>query len=86
MSLPQAINQYSLLWLALGILGLAALLVFRRRRRATELIGFALVLVALIAIWLVLRPRQTPQVGDAAQIQALIGQGKPVLLEFQSPF
>jgi hypothetical protein len=74
------------LWLALGILGLAALLVFRRRRRATELIGFALVLVALIAIWLVLRPRQTPQVGDAAQIQALIGRGKPVLLEFQSPF
>jgi threonine/homoserine efflux transporter RhtA len=74
------------LWLALGILGLAALLVFRRRRRATELIGFALVLVALIAIWLVLGPRQTLHVGDAAQIQALIGQGKPVLLEFQSPF
>jgi hypothetical protein len=29
---------------------------------------------------------QTPLIGEAADVQAMIGKGKPVLLEFQSPY
>ncbi len=49
----------------------------------------ALILAALalgsLAVWYFVRPVQTPHV-EIADFQTQIGAGKPVLLEFQSPY
>jgi hypothetical protein len=86
MTFPQLINQYSLLWAALVLLAILSLVLLRNRPRGPDLIALGLIALALLAVWLATQPRQTPLMGDAAEIQAMIGQGKPVLLEFQSPF
>jgi hypothetical protein len=82
----QIFNQYSLVWLALAVLLTVGLLLFRNRIRLPELVSFGLIVLALVAAWVAIRPRSTPLMGDAANVQAMIGGGTPVLLEFQSPY
>ncbi|MEJ5223661.1 MAG: hypothetical protein WHV44_04335 [Anaerolineales bacterium] len=79
-------NQYSLLLAALGILAVAALILFRKTPRLTDWLAFLLLAAGLLGSWLLLRPTQTPLMGEAAAVQAAIGAGQPVLLEFQSPY
>jgi type II secretory pathway component PulM len=79
------INQYSLLWIGILVLVGAAALLLRGgapRRGAVLWVGLALVLVGG---WLLLRPQASPVEDDEA-VQAFIGKGTPVLLEFQSPY
>lgn len=80
-------NIYSLLWATAVLLVILAVLVFRRRRGLPEILAFAVLLAGLAAVYFYIRPVQTPLLGaDAASVRAMIGQGQPVLLEFQSPY
>ncbi len=84
--MEQVFNYYSFLWIALGLAVVAALVLLTHRPGPRQFISFGIILAALLGAWAVLHPRQTPQFTDAKSVQALIGSGKPVLLEFQSPY
>lgn len=77
------INQYSFLIFGLAGVLILALLLSRTGRQRVTLI--ALAGVALIALWLAVRPPATPATA-VAQVRGQIGQGTPVLLELQSPY
>jgi hypothetical protein len=79
------INQYSFILFGLILIGLAVYGLSRRGFRAIDWI-LIIALIGLIAgAWLVMHPTQS-QVADANSVRAEIGSGRPVLLEFQSPY
>jgi hypothetical protein len=80
------LNQYSLFALVILVLVAVGFFLFRKSRRLPEIIAFLVICGGLAVAWLVLRPTQTPLTGAAAEVEARIGAGKPVLLEFQSPY
>jgi len=77
---------YSLLWVTAILLVVFAGVLFRRRRGLPEILAFSALLVGLLVVYFAIRPTQTPLMGEAASARAMIGQGKPALLEFQSPY
>jgi len=79
-------NQYSLMWMVILLLGVAGFILFRKKPRLPQVIAFFAIIAGLSIAWLVLRPTQTPLADTAAEVKARIGAGKPVLLEFQSPY
>ena len=79
-------NQYSTVWMAVILVIVAGVILLRHRPKWPQILAFGLLVVGLVAAWIFLHPRQTAQALNAAQVQASIGQGKPVLLEFQSPY
>lgn len=79
-------NQYSLFLVVLVILGVMGAFLFRKSPRLPEIIAFIVVLLGLVVAWIVLRPTQTPLSNAAEEVRTRIGSGKPVLLEFQSPY
>jgi uncharacterized membrane protein len=80
------LNQYSLLLILIAFLALVAFFLFRKGIRIQETLAFLVIFAGLAAAWMALRPTQTPLSNAAANVQARIGAGKPVLLEFQSPY
>jgi hypothetical protein len=80
------INQYSAIWIAAFLVTSAAVILLRRSPRWPQFLAFGVLVLGLAGAWILLHPRQTSQVNDATQVQARIGQGIPVLLEFQSPY
>ncbi len=84
--MEQLYNHYSFLWIALGLTLVAGLVLLTNKPRLRDFISFGVIVAGLLAAWLVLHPRQTPLMADAKSVQAVIGAGKPVLLEFQSPY
>jgi len=82
----QIFNQYSAVWLAAGLVLLVALVIFRKKPKASELVALGVVVLGLVLAWISLHPRQTPLMDNAKMVQEMIGQGTPVLLEFQSPY
>jgi hypothetical protein len=80
------INQYSAVWMAALLLVVVGILLFRRKPKWPQFLTFGLLAAALLTAWIFLHPRQVAQTNNAASIQASIGQGTPVLLEFQSPY
>jgi hypothetical protein len=82
----QIVNQYSALWMAGAFVLLVVLIIFRHKPTTGEFIALGLMILGLGVAWSLLHPRQTPLMDDAKSVQAIIGQGKPVLLEFQSPY
>ena len=80
------LNQYSFLWLAVGGAGLVALVLTLRRAPARQWLALAAVVLGLAAaLYAAVRP--TPAASNAAaQLQASIGSGTPVLVELQSPY
>ncbi len=84
--MEQFYNHYSFLWIALGLTVVAGLVLLPHKPRLRDFVAFGVIVAALLVAWLVLHPRQTALVGDAKSVQAMIGAGKPVLLEFQSPY
>jgi len=80
------INQYSAIWMATIFVALIAFFLLRRDPKWPQFLAVAGVVLVLVAAWIVLRPRQSTRGLDAAQVQASIGQGTPVLLELQSPY
>ena len=82
----QLVNQYSALWIAGAFLLLVALILFQDKPKARDLVALGVMIAGLVLAWVLLHPRQTPLMNDARMVQEMIGQGKPVLLEFQSPY
>jgi hypothetical protein len=80
------INQYSALWIAGAFLLLVSLILFRQKPKTRDYIALGVVIIGLVLAWYMLHPTQTPLMDDAKMVQEMIGQGKPVLLEFQSPY
>lgn len=79
-------NQYSIILAAGAIFLLAAFVLLSRRPRWQEFLSVGVIGIGLIVAWIVLHPVQTPLMENAQKVQDQIGQGTPVLLEFQSPY
>lgn len=77
---------YSVLWIGALLLSIAAFSLLRGRRTSGEWIAFGTLVAILLVAWMALHPRPSRLSADAAQVIEQIGQGTPVLLEFQSPF
>jgi hypothetical protein len=82
----QIINQYSAVWAASLLLAVAGFVLLRRKPSWTKGLALAGIVLCLVLAWALLHPRQNASNLDPTQIQASIGKGTPVLLEFQSPF
>ncbi|GAB4500066.1 MAG: hypothetical protein OHK003_18660 [Anaerolineales bacterium] len=64
----------------------AGVVLLSNKPKWREYLAFGVIVAGLIAAWAILHPRQTVLMDDAKNVQAMIGTGKPVLLEFQSPY
>ena len=64
----------------------AALILLTDHPKWHDYLAYSLIVGIYLAAWINLHPRQTPLMDDAKKVQAMIGAGTPVLLEFQSPF
>ena len=82
----QVFNQYSVLWIAAAIVLLAVLFIFQHKPKVSDLVALGVVVIGLVLAWTSLHPTQTPLMDNAKMVQEMIGQGTPVLLEFQSPY
>ncbi len=85
-AIERFLNFYSFIWTSALFLTIMAFVLFRQQRDAQRWLAFSALILALFVAWMVLHPRATPLSANAAQVVAQIGQGTPVLLEFQSPF
>lgn len=79
-------NQYSAVWIAAFLLIVVGVVLLRRKPKWPQFTAFGILVLGLAAAWIYLHPRQSGQVLDPTQVQNSIGQGTPVLLEFQSPY
>jgi hypothetical protein len=79
-------NHYSFLWIAIGLTIVAALVLLTNRPAVRDFVSFGVIVAGLLVAWIVLHPEQTSLMKDAKAVQAMIGLGTPVLLEFQSPY
>ena len=84
--MQQYLNTHSLVLIALALVALAAFFLLREKPKWSDLLAFGVIAAGLLAAWFALRPTQTPLMESSAKVQAMIGAGKPVLLEFQSPY
>lgn len=80
------VDQYSALWIGGAFVLLVVLVLFQGRPQARDFIALGVVIAGLVVAWILVHPRQTPLLGDAKTVHSMIGQGVPVLLEFQSPY
>ncbi len=78
-------NHYSFVWIALGLTIAAGLVLLTNKPKPRDFVSFGVIVAGLGVSWAILHPRPTVLANDAKSVQALIGAGKPVLLEFQSP-
>jgi hypothetical protein len=84
-SMNQWINQHSLSLVIIGVLAFVLIACLRRGWRRTDFFLVGGLALGMLAIWFLFRPTATPA-ADSASIEAQIGAGQPVLLEFQSPY
>jgi hypothetical protein len=77
---------YSILWATAILLILVAAALFRKKHGLPEILAFIAILAGLLVVYFAIRPVQTPLMAESANVRAMIGQGKPVVLEFQSPY
>ena len=80
------IREYSFLIVGLLLSIAAGYMLLAHKPKWNDFLAFGVIVAALVSSWVILHPTQTPLMDDAKQVQALIGAGTPVLLEFQSPF
>jgi hypothetical protein len=79
-------RQYSFVIIALGLVIAAGFILLTNKPKWNDYLAFGVIAAGLITAWVILHPRQTPLMDNARMVQAMIGAGTPVLLEFQSPF
>ncbi len=79
-------GEYSFITIAVGFAIITGVILLGNRPRWNDYLAFGVIVGAMIFAWTILHPRQTILMGEAKQVQAMIGAGKPVLLEFQSPY
>ncbi len=80
------LNQYSFIFVAIFLAAATGFILLRHQPGLKDYLAFALVIGGLFAAWVVIHPHQTPLMNDAKAVKDMIGAGKPVLLEFQSPY
>ena len=82
----QILNQYSFPFIGGVILLILTGIILRKVGTDGLLVPLAaMILGLLIAFWL-FSPRGSDEKSDSAKVQEVIGAGKAVLLEFQSPY
>lgn len=79
-------NQYSFLLIAAALTLVAGLVLLSNKPKWNDYVAFGVIAGGLITAWIIMHPRQTPLMDDAKMVREMIGAGKPVLLEFQSPY
>jgi hypothetical protein len=79
-------NQYSFLLLASALTLVVGLVLLSNKPKWNDYLAFGVIVAGLVTAWIVMHPRQTPLMDDAKMVKDMIGAGKPVLLEFQSPY
>jgi len=79
-------REYSLLIIAIVLIIAAGFMLLANKPKINDYLALGVIVASLVTAWVILHPRQTPLMDDAKAVQALIGAGTPVLLEFQSPF
>ena len=84
--MEQVLNQYSAMWMAGALVLLVVLIMLRHKPKMSDYVALGVVIGGLALAWVMLHPRQTPLMENAKMVQEMIGQGMPVLLEFQSPY
>ena len=77
---------YSFIFIAAGFAFVSAVILLSNKPKWSDYLAFGVIVFGLVIVWTVLHPRQTLLMDDAKEVQAMIGTGKPVLLEFQSPY
>jgi len=80
------LNQYSFLTIAVGLAVAAGFILLTNKPKWNDYLAFGVIIAGLISAWVILHPRQTPLMENSKTVQAMIGAGTPVLLEFQSPY
>jgi thiol-disulfide isomerase/thioredoxin len=86
MNILEYLQPYSLAWAAGILLAGIAIVLVRSKAHPRVLVAFASIAIGLGLVYFYVRPVATPSLGDAAHIRAIVGHGKPVLFEFQSPY
>ena len=84
--MDQIYNHYSFLWIALALTIVAGLVLLTNKPKLRDYLSFSVIVAGLFVSWLILHPHQTPLMSDAKAVQAMVGGGTPVLIEFQSPY
>ena len=79
------LNQFSFLAVGLAFLVIIGLLLRGRGLNRRRWVFFAGSALLLLMAWVVLHPRGS-DFDNPEQVRAQIGAGRPVLLEFQSPY
>jgi hypothetical protein len=78
-------NQHSFTLLASTSILVLAIVLFRDGIEAGDLIALGALSVGLLVAYRVLQPGPS-SLSEVEQVEAQIGNGRPVLLEFQSPY
>ena len=78
-------NQHSFLLAAAAALLLLAALLLRDGLRPADLLALGALCLGLALAYALLRPGESTG-AQAQDVRRQIGQGRPVLLEFQSPY
>jgi len=79
------LNLYSAAMMIVIALLLAGYYLLRHGLSQERLLILVVMAFVLVAVWYLVRPRQTRKT-ELADIRNQIGAGSPVLLEFQSPY
>ena len=79
------VNQQSFTLAAIFLLGLLAFILLHDGPKWRDWLVLGLVTAGIVLLWLTIRP-QASHSHSAREVEALIGSGTPVLLEFQSPY
>ena len=77
---------YSFLGVAIGFIVVVGIILLTNKPKWNDYTAFAVIVIALFVAWGIIHPRQTVIRAGAQEVQDMIGAGKPVLLEFQSPY
>lgn len=81
----QFINQHSFTLAAVAAVLILAVLLMHDGVRVNDLIALGALIVGLVFAYILFRPSASSST-DSRSIEALTRAGKPVLLEFQSPY
>lgn len=79
------INQYSIVWSSLILVGLVAFILLRRGFTTSRVIIVLGLGLAFIGGWFIIRP-DAASTDDLVEFQSELGNGQTVLLELQSPY
>jgi preprotein translocase subunit YajC len=83
--MAELLNHHSYLLVAVVILLVVAFLLLRDGAKPFDFLMLAALLALLAGVWWLIRPDPDSRLA-AAEVQAQIGVGQPVLLEFESAY